>query len=447
MDSKALGTCSEAFQNAVTHIELALNKQEPLNIDDAIGFYVLDAVNSKEVARFRNEWPKAVKSQEYITFEVAWTLPYLIRLEKGYVDDKVTSHRGISKILDLVESLQTVNGDLSTEQYSHSYLMWALTLAKPNADSTERAIEYFLQNYKQMRTDATGPDTRLVVGALALFDLNHKKYSEELSDIESLVFQQIEEGIHAVTEDTSATSQSPAEYIEFMSRSRENKIGEINNIVNQIKESQKEEGYWNIEEPAKFSSTGALALLNAGEGPKTPEQHVKWGQTKADQKERLLIPQFQRTYPARANATHITEIRDQVARMIKSSSETLRVSSLYIDMLYEEIIKLLHKNPEIEVKIITRGSDVKGNRRRIKKGVLNELIQATEGNVRGNRLLHSRMIISDKSSLLVSSADLTRDQLMDEFNAGIFTHEKQAVDDAISYFESVWEESNPLDIN
>ena len=63
---------------------------------------------------------------------------------------------------------------------------------------------------------------------------------------------------------------------------------------------------------------------------------------------------------------------------------------------------------------------------------------ATRGNVVQSELIHSRMVIIDEEELLVSSADLTRDQLYDEFNAGIWTSDKETVKKAIEFFDNVF---------
>jgi hypothetical protein len=44
-----------------------------------------------------------------------------------------------------------------------------------------------------------------------------------------------------------------------------------------------------------------------------------------------------------------------------------------------------------------------------------------------------------KSEVLISSADLTRDQLMDEFNAGIWTINKEVIRKAIEFFDNIFE--------
>jgi hypothetical protein len=54
------------------------------------------------------------------------------------------------------------------------------------------------------------------------------------------------------------------------------------------------------------------------------------------------------------------------------------------------------------------------------------------------------MIIIDEDELIISSADLTRDQLFDEFNAGMYTRDKESINKAITFFENLWEQSDEL---
>ena len=57
-------------------------------------------------------------------------------------------------------------------------------------------------------------------------------------------------------------------------------------------------------------------------------------------------------------------------------------------------------------------------------------------------MVHSRMVIIDDSEVLVSSSDLTRDQLYDEYNAGIWTSDKETVKKAIDFFENLFQLEN-----
>ncbi len=66
---------------------------------------------------------------------------------------------------------------------------------------------------------------------------------------------------------------------------------------------------------------------------------------------------------------------------------------------------------------------------------------ATRGNLKTNEILHARMVIVDDKEALISSADLTRDQLIDEFNAGIWVRDKETVERATDFFDNIWEKS------
>jgi len=55
--------------------------------------------------------------------------------------------------------------------------------------------------------------------------------------------------------------------------------------------------------------------------------------------------------------------------------------------------------------------------------------------------LHARLYIVD-NEVLISSADITSEQLEKEFNAGIWTRDKETVDEAIKFFDNLWKVSN-----
>lgn len=81
-------------------------------------------------------------------------------------------------------------------------------------------------------------------------------------------------------------------------------------------------------------------------------------------------------------------------------------------------------------------------RERIAKNVVDLLNIAVKGNVVQSNVIHSRIVIIDDAEVLVSSADLTRDQLFDEFNAGVWTADKETVKKAIEFFENLFRLEN-----
>lgn len=182
-----------------------------------------------------------------------------------------------------------------------------------------------------------------------------------------------------------------------------------------------------------------MALFAAGEGPKIPLETFEWENILQNQKQKTIKPYFIHTSPIYGNQMHKKEIHDKVREMLKGAQKEIRICSLYIDFLYEDIINIAAENQELNIKILCRpGKDIGGLRERICKNVIDLLKIASKGNLRTNPVFHSRMIIIDDKELMVSSSDLTRDQLFDEFNAGIYTNEKDSIQKAVNYFDNIW---------
>lgn len=127
--------------------------------------------------------------------------------------------------------------------------------------------------------------------------------------------------------------------------------------------------------------------------------------------------------------------------MIRSVSNTLRISTIRMDMLHEPIFDLVEKENDLDVKILTSTGKPSGARQKMKRAVMEEMVIRTKGGVKEHDLVHTRMIIADEDAVLVSSADLTRDQMHDEFNAGMYTTDKDTVLEAIAFFDNLWDEA------
>ena len=64
--------------------------------------------------------------------------------------------------------------------------------------------------------------------------------------------------------------------------------------------------------------------------------------------------------------------------------------------------------------------------------------------MRTNPIVHTRLIIVDEKEIIVSSADMSRAQFFDEYNAGIWTKNPEVVRNAVDFFNNVWNVSDPL---
>jgi hypothetical protein len=131
--------------------------------------------------------------------------------------------------------------------------------------------------------------------------------------------------------------------------------------------------------------------------------------------------------------------------MIEDTQESLYLSTRGIGMLHHDLLDLLDRIPDLDFRIVTNRKRATGDRKRFKRAAMDELAKRTGTGVRQNELLHARMVVSDEQRLLVSNADLTRDQLHDSFNAGIYTEHPKTVNSATEMFTSMWESSKPFD--
>lgn len=158
------------------------------------------------------------------------------------------------------------------------------------------------------------------------------------------------------------------------------------------------------------------------------------------QKMNLQRPYFVHTSPIYDENIHVKEIYDKIREAFNNANSTVRIISPYIDMLYEDIIDLKNKKSSLDVRIITRPKkDIQGMRKRIANNVVDLLNTATRGNLKTLEIIHSRLIIIDDQELIISSADLTREGLYDEFNAGIYTKDTETIRNCIKYFDNIWQ--------
>jgi len=124
-----------------------------------------------------------------------------------------------------------------------------------------------------------------------------------------------------------------------------------------------------------------------------------------------------------------------VERMITDSAKSLEIVSLRIDKYYGEIKKARAKGVELRI-MVQPTSQAKGERKKFKKAAIMDLKEVAK--VKETPILHSRMIISDKKTVLLTTADITQDGLIDQFNYGIYSSNPRLVSESLKYFEEVW---------
>lgn len=124
-------------------------------------------------------------------------------------------------------------------------------------------------------------------------------------------------------------------------------------------------------------------------------------------------------------------------RLLSNVSSDLKIITPYIDMtLISELLKIHQQG--IDIQIITR------TRKEFSGKGAKEAFEHIHENIRNHRsndLIHSRIIIRDSQEALVSSADLTQDSLIGQFNAGMITTDSNSVSKLLDYFKQVWDKS------
>ena len=331
---------------------------------------------------------------------------------------------------------QSVEGYIHANEFCHSGPLRVLVATKPESEALSNAVNCWLRNWKDISHTNAGT---VAVGVLALTELDYEKYSSAIrEEIDYLKSLQKEDGSWSFSPDYEGKIWHTSCALWAISRVEGIEDLSAQKGLKWIIERQQENGNW--EGDSYFTGWALLGLLAMGEGPKMPLEFVDYQFMKLKQSLKRQKPVFIHTSPLYQRSLSIKEIYNKISDMLRNAQKDIRIASPFIDMLYEEIINLKQENPELTVKIITRPkSDVAGTRERIVRNVIDLLNIETKGNVVQSDLVHSRMIIIDDEEVLVSSADLTRDQLFDEFNAGIWTSDKETVKKAIDFFENLFQ--------
>jgi phosphatidylserine/phosphatidylglycerophosphate/cardiolipin synthase-like enzyme len=338
--------------------------------------------------------------------------------------------------------MQTVEGYIHSNQHQHSGPLRSLVATRPNTESLANALNYWLRNWRDYSDDYRSDG--LAVGILALTELDYERYKGTIREqVDFLKGIQNEDGTWGRHTDESGKADwfniMPTSYaIWAISRAEGIEDAAARNGLRWLKSLQLENGSWENRED--FTSMALIGLLAMGEGPKVPFELVENENMRLRQNIERQAPIFCHTSPLYKQSLHVKSINDTILTMLRKAVNEIRIASPFFDIFYEEIINLKRENQSIHIKIITRPKkEAEGTRERIAKNVIDLLNTVSEGNVVQSELVHARMVIIDDQEALISSADLTRDQLFDEFNAGIWTSDRRTVIEAINFFENLFQ--------
>lgn len=452
-----LNTCSPEVQNGynflVNNARKLGNVSGKYEPDHCTVFFALNRINSPIVEEYiKNLAGEDHPSPTADLKTYPHKLCYLIQLYSHF-GIEYRNNSTIESVIETVKNWQNRDGRLPGEIDTVGRLR-LLNMIEPDSTVTKRAESYYRENWQNHKSAK-----ELAIGILTLTEINHDQYHEQINKLANqLSGSQRKEGYFGQLiydpSEPEAPKFFPVEETSLamiaLSRVGEYK-DEIKKAASWLKREQRVNGQWvqneaihhrNLHHRLVSTSYALMGLNTTLEGPHVSRSNAEWQVKLEKQRKNHIRPRFVQTYPSSILEDRKVEIRKQAESMIVSAENEIRICSLMIDMLHEKLIDKAEKG--VDVRVLTRGGHEKGERKKLKKAVIRELVKRTKGKVRSDHLVHSRLLIRDDRELLVSTADLTRDQLHDEFNAGIHTNDAKTTQAAIEYFDSIWDEAEPM---
>jgi len=440
----AIDTSSESVKNGVTWLEdyLITNKEKTMTAEYTLEFYVLSKFNSPIVKKFIQKANTDEFWQDDFLFDdyADYVFYYLAQLGisgnhhfkthlKNYLDFTISSG-GQHLFGNLGISLLTLV----------SLGMFPLKQELLLKDAIERVNE---DDYEEEDLE------NLALIGLALFELDARKYNKEIEKIlRYLLAKQKQKGYWGVLKrrkyrkySIKTTVQKTFYVVYFLSRVRFLYPTILSNSVFEkankwVKSLQDSNGSW-IDD-SETTSYGLLTLISLGEGPKVPYEYVEMMSKEIDQRVKHIKPKFLVTNPYRAE----TSIKDTLESLFLNAEKRVWIISRYITEFFPDIIKLHKDKPQVDIRVITlpksEKSGYKGEGKRFLDPAYDMLQRLLGDSFRVTSIIHARLYIID-DQVLVTSADLTPEQLKNEFNAGILTMDQDVLSEAEKFFLDIWE--------
>lgn len=422
---------------------LEIKLKEKYHSSDIFLFFTLGCCD----VNIGNEFKKASMRDDF--WENLWIDPMFhgtegnLHMAYHFYEMGISSNNNFVELFNSCKEEQTVMGNYWNSDDHVGFLRLAVAM-EPYCESTRNALQFSIQNKHHLLEPF-----ECSVFILALTELDFNKYAGIINEgIRFLRESQKEDGSWGDLFCIRDTHYA----LKAISRTN----GIFNNCVTNglkyIINNQDRSGAWGIFfEKEGFRSRidescfALLSLIQTAPPSSISYEEFKFRDILFKQQKATYKPYFIHTSPIYENDRPVRAIYNKIKDMLLNANENIRIISPYVDMYYEDIINIKVLNPRVEIQIITRPrKDIKGARERIAKNVLDLLNISISGNLRTQELIHSRLIIIDDKEILISSADLTRESLFDEFNAGIYTRDDDSVKRCIDYFNNVWNESDKL---
>ncbi|OYR55513.1 hypothetical protein DJ73_02085 [Halorubrum sp. Ea1] len=461
MNEDKLRDCSPTITKTLENLEDFYSEVGEYKIRHAPAIWVLGRFDSEKPTTFLERFGEELSTDlvDYLLVEYGKIFTPLYRLFiENQKPENCSDH--IELVLQIQKQKQEFSGRIGND---HANLFRSLVHIAPHSEATQRARDYFIKNYHPEQNPIRRPISG-VPGILGLMELDYNKYEDMTQKwLQEIVSEIGEEG---GSKTIDGATISAGQLLEASTKHRsyslpqgvaatieEDLVNYCENFNQHIEDSSFDELGSNdfYTEEKRFHGAVMLpafavnSLTAIGHGYNVSGFEREWENYLKQKEQERTRSEFVSTLPAMEMWERKRGIQRKAELMISSTEEELRIASLRIDMLHEDLIDIAESDEEIEIKILTNTGSSRGERRKMANAVMNELARRTGGNVHEHQLVHARMVIADDRELLVSSADLTRDQLADEFNGGIYTRDPDAVQQATDAFDEIWNSGDKLD--
>lgn len=390
------------------------------------GFFVLSKLGypiASEYVQIINE--KDDFESGYL-FDDVHSLLYLIKMGVNLTENLREVIQG------LIKDRQTVRGYIQSNYIDHTGPMRVLILIEPDSESTDLAIKYFINNYTDDYEMSEYNIEEVSVGILAIYEYNALIYSRIINDLISKLTNFVFKDGKIDNKYFNKTCLA----LQAFSRCFDFQDDLIKEGINWLKSTQEEDGSWhqNIGD----TSIAILSLIYLGEGPKVSMEELEKKELFYKQKLISVSPDIVITNPFSGEVDLYLKTKE----MINCASHRLFICSRFITEFHAELLKIKKDKPEIDLRIISidspQAQNYKGDGKKFVKPMFDILQRGLEGCFKTTSLLHARCIITD-NAILISSADLTSEQLRNEFNMGLYTKNPDTVEEGVRIFKDLWD--------
>jgi sugar-specific transcriptional regulator TrmB len=343
-----------------------------------------------------------------------------------------------SKYLKTFEADSLDDGRIVFNRDENSGIIKFFVQCRPSSKVTQKGLEYYLKNYKDIIENEYHDLDSVSEGLEALIMANINKYSKEITFHRDYLIKYQKDNGSIYKQDSEILTQT-AKSLRALSLilEPENPVIKKGHVFLEdvLNDTKNYKNHWDSD-----LALAALTLIELGDGSTS---HVVDTNHKLSELRRELNrvkPKFLETSPD----INVQSIRDKLYEIINDAEEEIQIISPFIDM-YSELAGRAKQNPSMKVTILTRPiGQFEGERRKFAKNAWETLNKLPNVTIRISDLIHARMTIVDSKKILVSSADWTHNQLYDEFNAGLYAEDIDSIDGAKKFFKNCFDISAPI---